>query len=400
MEPTQPPQPPEPGTSAAPGAPVPGAYPAPGTYPGTGPYAAPGPYTSPGMPYAGVPGPYGPYGRPPATTNGLAIGSLVSGVVCCLPPLGLVLGVFSLRQIKKRGQGGKGLAIAGIVLSSISTALVLVGLITGQLQTAVREFAEGMREAASARSPIELRTGECFVDDSRDRYTRGVRVVDCAESHDGEITGRFEVTAFDRWPGEKELERVGEQRCDAMAAEYALDTWALDADTMSLYYFPDRASWRAGEHRIACGLGGEQRTKGSLRSDRTTLTPDQLAFLTQVNPVEDAVYQEPEDDPEDDLDANRVWAADVRAALDSARSGLRGRVWEKEAQAPMRGYLASLDAASKQWAKLSEAKDAKSFWKQYDRAWELLPESGSADVRRALDLTDTPPVVPGEHGSA
>ncbi|WP_158822116.1 DUF4190 domain-containing protein [Streptomyces sp. NRRL F-5727] len=398
MEPTQPPQPPEPGTSAAPGA-----YPTPGPHAAPGAYAAPGPYTSPGMPYAGVPGPYGPYVPPPPaiTTNGLAIGSLVSGIVCCLPPLGLVLGIFSLRQIKKRGQGGKGLAIAGTVLSSISTLLVLVGLISGQLQVAVREFGEGMREAASARSPVELRTGECFVDDSSgDRYTRGVRVVDCAASHDGEITGRFEVTAFDRWPGEKELERIGEERCDAMAAAYAMDTWSLDADVMSLYYFPDRASWRGGERRIACGLGGERRTKGSLRSDRTTLTPDQLAFLTQVNPVEDAVYQEPEDDPEDDLEANRAWAADVRAAVDSARSGLKDRVWEKEARAPMGAYLATLDAASKQWAKLAEAKNAGTFWKEYDRAWELLPEGGSAGVRKALDLTDTPPAVPGEHGSA
>ncbi|MFE5795835.1 DUF4190 domain-containing protein [Streptomyces sp. NPDC056503] len=384
--PTPPPQPPEPPRPGAPAA-----------------YQAPGPYTSPGMPYTAAPGPYGPhgpYGPPRATTNGLAVGSLVSGIVCCLPPLGLVLGIFSLRQIGKRGQGGKGMAIAGIALSSISTLLVVLGLITGQIQEGVRAFNEGMREAASARMPMELRTGECFVDEAgQGEYTLGVRVVDCDEPHDGEITGRFEATGFDAWPGERELTELGEERCETMATAYVRDTWSLTADSLSLYYTPDRRSWRAGEHRIACGIGGEERLTGSLRSDASTLDAGQLAFLTHVNPVEDALYAEPEDEPEDDLQANLAWAADVRAAVDSARSGLRGRTWEQSARGPVGAYLKSLDAASKQWAKLAAAEDAEAFWDAYDRAWELVPDEASSEARKALGLTHTPPEGPGEHDS-
>ncbi|MEU2546224.1 DUF4190 domain-containing protein [Streptomyces roseolus] len=406
MEPTQPPQPPEPGTPTAPGTPAPAAYPSPGPQPGAGPYgapgpyAAPGPYTSPGMPYAGVPGPYGPYAPPRATTNGLAVGSLVSGLVCCLPPLGLVLGIFSLRQIKKRGQGGKGMAIAGIALSTLSTLLVLVGLITGQIQDGFRAFNEGMREAASARMPMELRTGECFVDEAgQGDYTLGVRVVDCDRPHDGEITGRFEATGFDGWPGESELTALGEKRCETMAAAYSRDTWALTADTLSLYYTPDRRAWRAGEHRIACAVGGSERLTGSLRSDETTLDAGQLAFLGHVNPIEDALYAEPEEDPEDDLQANLAWAAEVHSAIDSARTGLGGRTWEPSRRTAVDGYRKSLDAASKQWAKLARAEDAAAFWAAYDRAWELVPADASTEVRKALGLTHTPPDGAGEHGS-
>ncbi|MFD5769943.1 DUF4190 domain-containing protein [Streptomyces sp. NPDC127049] len=392
VEPTPPPQPSEP---------VPPGTPAPGAYPAAGPYAAPGPYTSPGMPYAGPPSPYGPYGQPPATTNGLAIGSLVSGIVCCLPPLGLVLGVFSLRQIRKRGQNGKGLAVAGIVRSSVSTLLVLLGLLTGQIQEAFKAFNDGMREAASARMPMDLRTGQCFLDEAEEgEYTLGVRVVDCAAPHDGEITGRFEVTGFDRWPGEKELERIGQERCDTLGAAYALDTWTLGEEVWSLSYFPDRRSWAEGEHRIACGLGGEERTQGSLRSDRTTLTPDQLAFLTHANPIEDAVLAQPDTEPEDGIETDRAWAAEVREAIDRARTGLKARTWPQSARAPMAAYVTSLDAASRQWAKLAAAKDADAFWEQYDRAWELLPEDGSGEVRKALGLAATPPAAPGGHGSA
>ncbi|GGY63746.1 DUF4190 domain-containing protein [Streptomyces omiyaensis] len=401
MEPSQPSQPSEPVVPVVPAAPggPPAPVPGPAAHPGAGPYAAPGPYTSPGMPYAG---PYGPYGRPPApATSGLAVGSLVSGIVCCLPPLGLVLGIFALRRIRKGGQSGKGLAIAGIALSTVSTLLVVLGLATGQIQDAVRGFGEGVREAAASRSPMELRTGQCFLDDAEEGgYTLGVETVDCARPHDGEITGRFEVTGFDRWPGDDELERLGEARCEALGADYALDTWALGTGTLSLYYYPDRQSWREGERRVACGLGGEERTKGSLRSDRTTLTPDQLAFLTGANPIEDALYAEPEEDPEEELQSNRAWAADVRSAIDTARSGMRGRVWERPAQAPVKEYLASLDAASKRWAKLALAKDADAFWEEYDQAWELMPADDGAAVRKALGLTDTPPEAPGEHGSA
>ncbi|GHA72520.1 DUF4190 domain-containing protein [Streptomyces termitum] len=406
MEPTPPIPPSEPPRadpeqgSPAPAPPVPPAVPAgppappAGPYPAPGPYAAPGPYTSPGMPYAGVPGlygPYGPYGQPRPTTNGLAVGSLVSGIVCCLPPLGLVLGLCALPQIKKRGQNGKGLAVAGIALSTISTLLVVIGLITGQVQDAVRSFGEGMRDAASSSSPIDMKTGECFRDDAEEgEYIIGVRVVDCADAHDGEIAGHVRVTGYDAWPGEKKLTALGEDRCASMVAGYALDTWALPADSGSLHYFPDRASWRDGERRIVCALGMEKPVRGTLRSDRGTLTADQSAFLLQVNPVEDAVYEEPEADAEEDFRANTAWAGDVREAIDAARRGLRARDWPQEARTPLTAYLAGLDKASKQWEELATAPDADAFWAAYDRAWELLPEDGSAEVRGALGLTDTP----------
>ena len=81
-----------------------------GPYPQGGhPHAAP--------PYGGVPYPvwgqgYTPFARP-APVNGVAIASLVLGLLCFLPAVGLILGIIALVQIKKRGERGKGLAIAG-----------------------------------------------------------------------------------------------------------------------------------------------------------------------------------------------------------------------------------------------------------------------------------------------
>jgi hypothetical protein len=55
----------------------------------------------------------------PTSTNGMAVAALVTSIVCCAP-LGLVFGLIALNQIKANpSQGGKGLAIAGIVIGSI-----------------------------------------------------------------------------------------------------------------------------------------------------------------------------------------------------------------------------------------------------------------------------------------
>lgn len=117
------------------------------------------PYGYPPPPYGGPPGHGGPmgYGGPPgypvpydpyqayqvgpSETNGLAIASLstsVAGVVLgiplaifcyiglLIPIVGAVLGAVALSQIKRTNQQGRGLAIAGIAVGAVTTAVLLV----------------------------------------------------------------------------------------------------------------------------------------------------------------------------------------------------------------------------------------------------------------------------------
>lgn len=75
------------------------------------------------------------YDRPAVTnTNGLAIASLVSSVVgllCGIGSLiGIILGVIALNQIKQTGQGGHGLAVAGIVVGAASMVISLAWMLT------------------------------------------------------------------------------------------------------------------------------------------------------------------------------------------------------------------------------------------------------------------------------
>jgi hypothetical protein len=116
-----PPPPPPPGSGTP--APPPG-Y---GTPPPQG-YGAPPPPGYGAPPGYGQP-PYGqsPYGQQPygsAKTNTLAIVALVASFFCS--PAGLICGIIARGQIKERGEGGAGLALAAIIISAVSLAFAVI----------------------------------------------------------------------------------------------------------------------------------------------------------------------------------------------------------------------------------------------------------------------------------
>jgi peptidyl-prolyl cis-trans isomerase B (cyclophilin B) len=73
-------------------------------------FPQPGQPGQPGQPFGGFP--------QKAKTNGLAIAALVCSFFCGL--LGIILGIVAIGQINKTNEGGKGLAIAGIVIGAVS----------------------------------------------------------------------------------------------------------------------------------------------------------------------------------------------------------------------------------------------------------------------------------------
>ncbi len=122
---------------------APPAY-APPTYP-TSPYA-----TAPTSPYgaapAAAPAPYGgqygapaaaPYGygayAPPRRTNGLAVASMVLSILGFLwilplvgPIAGAIMGHLSLGQIKRSGEAGRGMALAGVIVGWAGLGLLVL----------------------------------------------------------------------------------------------------------------------------------------------------------------------------------------------------------------------------------------------------------------------------------
>lgn len=113
--PNQPPVYGQPGQYSQPAAP----YGQPGAYGQPGQYGQPGPYGQPGYPQQG-------YAQMPGT-NLMAILSLIFAFV--FSPAGVVLGHISLSQIKKTGEQGRGLAIAGLIIGYISIAFIVIYIV-------------------------------------------------------------------------------------------------------------------------------------------------------------------------------------------------------------------------------------------------------------------------------
>jgi len=96
---------------------------------GPAPQAYPAGYWQPG-PYQQV---------QPQSTEGLAIASLVLGIVWVLwigSILAVIFGHVALRRIAREGKGGRGMAIAGLVLGYIGIGLLAIDILLSVILTA------------------------------------------------------------------------------------------------------------------------------------------------------------------------------------------------------------------------------------------------------------------------
>ena len=163
-----------------------------------------------------VPLPHPPYphqpSSPTATLNPFAVTALVTSLLC-LAPLGLVFGIVALVQIARRGQRGKGLAIAGVTVSG--AVLLLAGI-----AAAVVDFRVWTPPARDTTGEVvkpgwttfhSIEPGDCFTPRSglpgRDAPpTPGadVRLVPCGAPHRGEAYATFRLPEQDQvtppWP--------------------------------------------------------------------------------------------------------------------------------------------------------------------------------------------------------
>lgn len=366
----------------------PGQHPA---APGRGPYAPPQ-FTYGGQPGFAPYGLYGPYGpRPPAAVNGLAVAALVFGVLCVVPAVGLVLGLVALWQIKRRGERGRGMAIAGTVLSSLGLALWAVALATG----AVAGFWEDVKDATRSGGVLTLAEGDCFDSPGGlEGWTVDVDRMPCARPHNGEV---FAVVMLPdgRYPGEDGLTDTAEERCYDLQDTYVMDTWALPAEVDVYYLLPSRQSWNVGDREITCIFFGEDARgtlTGSLRRDATTLDPHQLAYLEAVGELNPVLGDAPGMEyPDEDLTDDREWSGRVEKALTEQVRLLRAHTWPAGAERELADLVAQLDKARAEWGKAADAADAGAYYQHEAKGWELIDPLESVTAREALGLATTPP---------
>jgi hypothetical protein len=288
-EPSQPPPPPDPfaltppdqgppasGFAApAPGAPPPAGKPPPyGAPASSGPwagypppeYGAPPPTGYPAGPYSYAPAPPPPPGWAPASpvgTDALAIASLVCAFFCA--PLSLILGIVALRRIKRTGAGGRGLAIAGVVISALSFVAGITVVFALHAGLAGRG-SDGTITSSGKIAVNDLRVGDCINNPASLTTTiRAFDAVPCSQPHDGEAFASGTLPLTGAWPGTAGVTAAAADQCRAAFA--AFDNISLDSSALSvLYFYPEQANWAAGDRGYVCVVGVQgSKTTGTLK---------------------------------------------------------------------------------------------------------------------------------------
>lgn len=209
--------------------------------------AVQGPFAPPPEPF-----PIGP--EPPAPpTNRWAIVGFISSLFG-LFPIGIGAGVVALTQLRHRQEQGKGLAIAGIVISG-AVALLAVGAAVASLAMvafvgpwAFDEFA-GNPSQGRADELGALDVGDCF--DSA--AGEAVAATDCDEPHDGELYLREPLGGLwgVEFPAYDEVGWAADEQCWDAFEGYVGEEYE-NSQFDYFVYAPDQESWAQGDRTIAC----------------------------------------------------------------------------------------------------------------------------------------------------
>jgi putative regulator of septum formation/uncharacterized protein DUF4190 len=205
------------------------------------------------------PAPYPPQRQ--GGTNGFAIASLIFGLLGGIL-LSVIFGFVALSQIKKRGQGGKGLAIAGLSLSGLWVLGIVAVVIVAVLSSGTDD--PGSLADDGDVSVQKLVPGQCLNGLKDGSSISDLPAVACTEPHEGEVYAVFDLKDGG-FPGDTEIAKLAEDGCtDRLQSEVPK---AADDPDLEIYYLhPTRTSWTLGDHEVACvAMSSKGKVTGSIK---------------------------------------------------------------------------------------------------------------------------------------
>ena len=223
-------------------------------------------------------GPAGPPGGPggpgrrasaPGKANGFAVASLILGLlgITVIGAIaGVVLGILALGQIRRTGQRGRGLAIAGIAFSALW--LVLIGAYfvlhggnspskppasTGHSSSPTPGPSSTASHGPLSTNVFALKPGQCFQNPPASQTVLGVTyvtVVPCSTPHNAQAFVQF-TAAGASYPGVDALKRQADTGCHARIKKNVQTSKIKNSMTLH-YLYPLQSSWTSGHKTITC----------------------------------------------------------------------------------------------------------------------------------------------------
>ncbi|MBV9513688.1 MAG: septum formation family protein [Mycobacteriaceae bacterium] len=204
------------------------------------------------------PQPYGVYGQQPPpyppprkSTNRFAIASLILGVLGVVL-LSIIFGILGLVQTKGGRQAGRGLAIAGLVVSGVWIVLGIVAVVL------IVIFANRTVLAT------DVQLGDCIETTPADMASvRTLPKVSCDKPHEGEVFALIPVSG-DTFPGQDALRDEYEKKCVSELDNYSSKA-ASDSAYQIFVLYPTQETWDQGDRRVACLTITQDKRTGSVR---------------------------------------------------------------------------------------------------------------------------------------
>jgi Domain of unknown function (DUF4190)/Septum formation len=211
---------------------------------------------------------YGATWPPTQGVSGLAIASFVLGLLGAFlltAVLSVILGIAAMAEIRRSGQRGRGLAIAGFALSGAwvvaIVGLIVIGAVTGGSNgnnppsasgnSASRSPATTQASTPASVNVFSLPVGTCFDNPSGHLFSiNSVTPIACTKAHNAQVFAQFNVKGSS-FPGTTAMERRADNGCNARITGH-LDQSKVTS-TMSLHFiFPRQLSWDSGQRRVSC----------------------------------------------------------------------------------------------------------------------------------------------------
>ena len=200
----------------------------------------------------------GPDVRP---TSGAARAALVTGILGIVP-VSVVCAVVALRRIRARGEDGRALAIAALVISAVWTVVLVAGITYAVTSAADRDRAGRIVEAGSV-DVFELRVGDCLRSVEIDPASLDVDAVPCGQPHEAQAYAAFDLSG-EAWPGKDRIDAAAARGCEERAAR-AAPSVAGDPGAFQYFFTPPEGSWEIRDDRgVTCFARYGQPRTGSV----------------------------------------------------------------------------------------------------------------------------------------
>ncbi|HEV7421004.1 MAG TPA: DUF4190 domain-containing protein [Mycobacterium sp.] len=216
------------------------------------PYQQPRPPPPPPMPYQQAPygGPYPqqPY-EAPKKTSPWAIAALILGIIGAIL-FSVICGIVALNKTKNGQEGGRGLAIAGLVLSGLWAvgAAVLVAL-----------FFFVAKDNVVA---TDLKVGDCITEVPTSTKVLTLPTTECSQPHGGEVYAVLTMPDGS-YPGASAIDEW-QNKCPEELQSFSPEAMADDSVGVFVLY-PTQETWDQGDRAITCIATLEPKRAGSIK---------------------------------------------------------------------------------------------------------------------------------------